>query len=321
MIDEKGKMTGVINRPRFDAHKLIEEFMILANIAAAQTLEARKAPCVYRVHDRPSPEKLDAAREFVSAFDLPFPKGSVARPGQINEILKKAAALPYAHLIGTVILRTQSQAVYDPENIGHFGLALRRYAHFTSPIRRYADLLVHRSLIQAYGLGPGGMEEGEAAALEEKAQHISQTERTSAEAERSAVDRFTAQWMSERIGAEFSGKISGVTRFGLFVTLDENGADGLIPMRALPDDYYIHDEQQHALIGRRDGRIYRLGASLAVRLKEADGLTGSSIFELIGDESADIPGVQFRKIRPRPPSRPKPHRKGRKPAPRKRTRK
>ncbi|MCB1531190.1 MAG: ribonuclease R [Rhodospirillales bacterium] len=321
LIDEKGKMTGVINRPRFDAHKLIEEFMILANIAAAQTLEARKAPCVYRVHDRPSPEKLDAAREFVSAFDLPFPKGSVARPGQINEILKKAAALPYAHLIGTVILRTQSQAVYDPENIGHFGLALRRYAHFTSPIRRYADLLVHRSLIQAYGLGPGGMEEGEAAALEEKAQHISQTERTSAEAERSAVDRFTAQWMSERIGAEFSGKISGVTRFGLFVTLDENGADGLIPMRALPDDYYIHDEQQHALIGRRDGRIYRLGASLAVRLKEADGLTGSSIFELIGDESADIPGVQFRKIRPRPPSRPKPHRKGRKPAPRKRTRK
>lgn len=295
IIDEKGKMTGVKKRARLDAHKLIEEFMILANVAAAQALEAKKAPCVYRIHDRPSVEKLDEARDFVESFGLSLPKGSVTKPAQINHLLHQAAKLEYSQLISQVILRTQSQAVYSPHNIGHFGLALRRYAHFTSPIRRYADLLVHRSLIRAYGLGAGGLSEEETVTLEEKAEHISQTERTSAEAERSAVDRFTAAWMSERIGAEFSGKINGVTRFGLFVTLDENGADGLVPMRSLPDDFYVHDEKQHALIGRRHGRVYRLGAPVLIRLKEADGLTGSSVFELANDDSAEIPGIKFKK--------------------------
>lgn len=295
LIDEKGKMTGVKKRMRLNAHKLIEEFMILANVAAAQALEAKRAPCIYRIHDRPSVEKLDSAREFLEAFGLSLPQG-VAKPAQINHLLHKAAELEYSHLISQVILRTQSQAVYHPENIGHFGLALRRYAHFTSPIRRYADLLVHRSLIRAYGLGEGGLSEEEEVSLTEKAEHISQTERTSAEAERNAVDRFTAAWMSERIGAEFTGIISSVTRFGLFVTLDENGADGLIPMRTLPDDYYIHDEKQHALVGRKHKRIYRLGARLTVRLKEADGLTGSSLFELANSNSADIPGIQFKKV-------------------------
>ena len=297
MINDKGKMTGVQKRVRLDAHKMIEEFMILANVAAAQSLEAKKAPCVYRIHERPSAEKLDAAREFVEAFGLFLPKGQVARPAQINQLLEKASKLEYSQLISQVILRTQSQAVYHPENIGHFGLALRRYAHFTSPIRRYADLLVHRSLIRAYGLGEGGLSDEETVTLAEKAEHISQTERTSSDAERSAVDRFTAAWMSERIGAEFSGVINGVTRFGIFVTLDENGADGLIPIRTLPDDYYIHDEKQHALIGRRHKRIYRLGAPIKIRLKEADGLTGSSLFETANDKSADIPGIKFKKTR------------------------
>ncbi|HPF78560.1 MAG TPA: ribonuclease R [Alphaproteobacteria bacterium] len=297
LIDDQGKMTGVKKRARLDAHKLIEEFMILANVAAAQALEAKHAPCVYRIHDRPSADKLDSAREFVEAFGLSLPKGQVSKPAQINQLLEKASKLEYSQLISQVILRTQSQAVYHPENIGHFGLALRRYAHFTSPIRRYADLLVHRSLIRSYGLGEGGLSDEEKVSLNEKAEHISQTERTSAEAERSAVDRFTAAWMSERIGAEFSGIINGVTRFGLFVTLDENGADGLIPMRSLPDDFYVHDEKQHALIGRRHKRIYRLGAPVQIRLKEADGLTGSSVFELANDKSADIPGVQFKKVK------------------------
>lgn len=297
IIDKNGKMTGVKNRPRYDSHKLIEEFMILANVAAAMALEAKKAPCVYRVHDRPSEQKLDNAREFVETFGLSLPKGQITQPFQINDILKKASKLDYSHLISEVILRTQAQAVYDPENIGHFGLALKRYAHFTSPIRRYADLLVHRSLIRAYGLGPGGMDDSESVMLEEKAEHISQTERTSAEAERSAVDRFTAAWLADRIGSEFSGRINGVTRFGLFVTLDENGADGLIPIRSLPHDFYVHEERQHALIGRRHGRIYRLGAAVRVQIAEADGLTGSSIFALVGDLSADIPGVQFRQSR------------------------
>lgn len=297
ILIEDGKMTGVRQRSRLDAHKMIEEFMILANVAAAQALEAKKAPCVYRVHDRPSNEKLDMAREFLESFGLSIAKTGVARPSQINEILQKASKTEYSSLISTVILRTQSQAIYHPENIGHFGLALRKYAHFTSPIRRYADLLVHRSLIRAYGLGEGGLSEEEAVTLEEKAEQISTTERNSSSAERSATDRFTAAWMSERIGAEFSGVINGVTRFGLFVTLDENGADGLIPMRSLPDDYYIHDEKQHALIGRRHKRIYRLGAKVQIRLKEADGLTGSSVFELANDDSADIPGIKFKKVK------------------------
>lgn len=297
LIDDKGKMTGVKKRARLDAHKLIEEFMILANVAAAQALEAKNAPCVYRIHDRPSAEKLDTAREFLQSFGLSLPAGQVMRPAQINQILEKASKLEYSQLISQVILRTQSQAVYHPDNIGHFGLALRKYAHFTSPIRRYADLLVHRSLIRAYGLGEGGLSDEERVTLTEKAEHISTTERTSAEAERNAVDRFTASWMSERIGAEFSGVISSVTRFGLFVSLNENGADGLIPMRTLPDDYYIHDEKQHALVGRKTKRIYRLGAPIQIRLKEADGLTGSSLFEVANDKSADIPGIKFKKTK------------------------
>ncbi len=193
-----------------------------------------------------------------------------------------------------MILRSQAQAVYDPENIGHYGLALQRYAHFTSPIRRYADLLVHRSLIRAYDLGPGGLTDEEAVTMEERAEHISQTERTSAEAERNSVDRFTAKWMSQRIGDEFTGRINGVTRFGLFVTLDENGADGLVPIRTLPQDYYIHDEKQHALIGRKGGITYRLGGKLTIRIVEADGLTGSSVFEVVGKDGADLMGVKFK---------------------------
>lgn len=293
LIDDQGNMTGVRNRERYDSHKLIEEFMILANVAAAQALESRKAPCVYRIHDRPSAEKLNSASEFLDAFGLSLPKGNNIKPAQLNLLLTNAKESPYSHLISEVILRSQSQAVYDPENIGHFGLALQRYAHFTSPIRRYADLLVHRSLIRAFDLGPGGLSEEEEVTLEECAEHISQTERTSAEAERNSVDRFTAKWMSQRIGEQFAGRINGVTRFGLFVTLDENGADGLIPIRTLPRDYYVHEEKQHALIGQRSKRIYRLGAKVTVRIVEADGLTGSSVFEIVGTESADLTGIKF----------------------------
>ncbi|MEZ5814869.1 MAG: ribonuclease R [Alphaproteobacteria bacterium] len=300
IINDKNEMTGVRVRARLDAHKLIEEFMILANVAAASALEDKKDPkrfpCVYRIHDQPSADKLDSVREFIDSFGLSLPKGQVTRPAQINQVLQKAAKLPYSHLISTVILRSQSQAVYAAQNIGHFGLALTKYAHFTSPIRRYADLLVHRALISAYGLGDGGISEAEIARIDEVCDHISTTERTSMVAERSAVDRFTAAFLSEQIGAEFSGKISGVTRFGLFVTLDESGADGLVPMKSIANDFYIHDEEAHALIGRRTGRVFRLGAAVSVRLKEADGLTGSTVLELCGDSvnGADIPGMVFK---------------------------
>lgn len=304
LIDAKGNMTGVKMRTRVDAHKLIEEFMILANVAAASALEAKKAPCVYRIHDRPSADKLDSAREFVESFGLSLPKGQVTQPRQINQILMKAKELPYSHLISTVILRTQAQAVYAPENIGHFGLALHKYAHFTSPIRRYADLLVHRSLIRAYGLGPGGLDDGEAVRLEQICENISTCERASMTAERSAIDRFAAAYLSTKLGNEFDGVITGVTRFGLFVELKENGADGIVPMRSLPQDFYVHDEKAHALVGRRSGRVFRLGAPVTVMLMEADGLTGSTVLQLVGHErGADIPGVQFKRSRTYEPGR------------------
>ena len=295
VLDSEGRMTGVTRRLRLDSHKLIEEFMILANVAAATALEAKKAPCVYRIHDRPSPDKLDSVREFLESFGLNLPKGQVTNPKELNYLLVQASKLPYSHLISLVMLRSQSQAVYSADNIGHFGLALTKYAHFTSPIRRYADLIVHRSLISAYGLGPGGLDQGEIARLEETCHHISGTERTSMEAERSAVDRFAAGFLSTQVGAEFAGRITGVTRFGLFVELVESGADGLVPMRTLPDDFYIHDERAHALIGRRSGRVFRLGAQVTVRLKEANGMTGSTLLQMVGHENgADIPGMELK---------------------------
>ena len=238
---------------------------------------------------------MDSVREFLESFGLNLPKGQVTNPKELNYLLVQASKLPYSHLISLVMLRSQSQAVYSADNIGHFGLALTKYAHFTSPIRRYADLIVHRSLISAYGLGPGGLDQGEIARLEETCHHISGTERTSMEAERSAVDRFAAGFLSTQVGAEFAGRITGVTRFGLFVELVESGADGLVPMRTLPDDFYIHDERAHALIGRRSGRVFRLGAQVTVRLKEANGMTGSTLLQMVGHENgADIPGMELK---------------------------
>jgi len=294
ILDDDNNMTGVKMRTRLDSHKLIEEFMILANVAAASALEDKKAPCVYRIHDAPNPDKLDSVREFIEGFGLSLPKGQSIRPAQINQVLHKAEDLPYAHLVSQVVLRAQSQAHYSPENIGHFGLALQKYGHFTSPIRRYADLLVHRSLIRAFNLGEGGLADEETAILAEKCDRISKTERLSMEAERNSVDRFTAAFLSTQCGAEFAGRISGVTRFGLFVSLSDTGADGLVPIRTLPNDFYIHDEHQHALIGRKSGRVYRMGAMVTVRLEEADGLTGSTILSLVGKGDADIPGLTLK---------------------------
>ncbi len=303
LINDNGEMTGVTTRARLDAHKLIEEFMILANVAAASALEAKirgnkgDYPCVYRIHDKPSYDKLESARDFIESFGLSLPKGSSIKPKQINHLLQAAAENSYSHLISQMILRTQSQAIYSTENLGHFGLALEKYAHFTSPIRRYADLLVHRALIGAYGLGDGKLTDKEISRIDEIAQHISETERTSMSAERSAVDRFTASYLSSHIGAEFEGKINGVTRFGLFITLNESGADGLIPMKSLGDDYYIHDEKAHALVGRKRKQVYRLGASMNVIIKEANGITGSCIFSPApGQKGADIPGMETPQI-------------------------
>lgn len=288
VVDDEGQVTGIVPRDRLDSHKLIEEFMIAANVAAATELERLRRPCMYRVHEQPDPVKIEALAGVLATMDLHLARGQVIRPKVLTQILAKAETRPEKPMINEMILRTQSQAVYAPENIGHFGLALTRYAHFTSPIRRYADLLVHRALISGLKLGDDGLPTEAAERFEEIAQHISKTERRSSAAERDAVDRLTAAFMSDKVGGIFQGRVNGVTRFGLFVTLDDSGADGLVPMSSLPDDRYDHNEAKHCLVGRRWGRIYRLGDRVAARLMEATPVTGGLVLQIIeGDEDAD----------------------------------
>lgn len=297
VIGADGKVEKVVPRPHYDSHRLIEDMMIAANVAAAEQIEAVNRPCMYRVHDLPSPDKLESLREFLSSLDLDLAKGQVLKPEHFNRILERAKDLPEAHLVNEVILRSQAQAVYSPENLGHFGLGLARYAHFTSPIRRYADLLVHRALIDGLKLGQGALPPDAMERFGEIGEHISATERRAAQAERDAVNRFTAVFLADRVGAEFTGRVNGVTRFGLFVTLDETGADGLIPVSSLPADYYLHDEVRHCLAGRRNGLVFSLGDAVTVTLAEANPLTGSLIFQMVGGGSANAPGDQGR---PRP---------------------
>jgi ribonuclease R len=280
LLNREGRVERVIVPGRLDAHRLIEEFMIQANVAAAETLEARRAPVIYRAHDAPSKEKLATLREFLDSLDLKLPGAGALRPGDFNKVLQRAKAMPVADLVNEVVLRSQSQAVYAADNIGHFGLHLARYAHFTSPIRRYADLIVHRSLIKALGLGAGGLSDQEAAVLKDIAQAVSDTERRAMAAERETVDRLIAGYLAERIGTEFRARISGTTRAGLFVRLHETGADGFVPAATL-NDYYRHDEALHALIGDRTGDIYRLGDEVNVRLVEAIPSAGALRFEML----------------------------------------
>ena len=291
LLDPSGRIARIEPRERLESHKLIEELMIAANVAAAETLERLKQSCMYRVHDSPEPERLTALARFLDGIGihgLTLARGQVVRPQYFNAILRRAKGTPYERLVNALVLRSQAQAEYSPENLGHFGLSLRRYAHFTSPIRRYADLLVHRALISGHHFGHDGLPQpvGDFKAL---GAHISMTERRAAAAERSAADRYTAAFLAERVGAEFAARINGVTRAGLFITLDETGADGLIPIRTLPDDYYIHDEAHHSLKGRRWDRIYVLGDPVRVRLAEADTVTGSLIFAITEDSSRRQP--------------------------------
>ena len=281
VMDEAGRISRIFPRPRYDSHRLIEEFMILANVAAAETLESRRAPVMYRVHDAPSPEKLEALRAFLAGLGYQLARGQVMRAQHFDRILARAAETPHARVVNEMILRSQAQAVYDPENIGHFGLALRRYCHFTSPIRRYADLLVHRALISVLGLGEGGFAGREAPSrFAELARHISVTERRAATAERDTADRLVAAFLSENVGATFEGRIQGVTRFGLFVHLDDTGADGLLPISALGSERFRLDEVKHTLTGERSRTRYALGDPISVRLEEANRVTGGILFAL-----------------------------------------
>lgn len=280
VIGPDGSVTGVELRERFDSHKLIEEFMILANVAAGTELENRQTGCLYRVHDRPSEEKLSALRDFLASLNLHLARGAV-RPRQFNAVLEKAMQTPHARMVGDIILRSQAQAVYAPENIGHFGLALRTYAHFTSPIRRYSDLVVHRALIDVLGLGDGG-DVMDFDSLERLGEHLSGTERRASAAERSAMDRFMALFLADRVGGTFDAHVNGATRAGLFVTLDETGADGLVPMSMLPRDFYEVDAAHHRLVGRDSGQVFQIGQSVEVRLVEATPVAGGLIFEMMG---------------------------------------
>ncbi len=284
IIGADGAVAAIEVRERFASHKLIEEFMIAANVAAAEAIGKLRLACMYRVHDEPPPEKLENLRQFLDTLGIRLARGQVMKAAVFNAILARAKDKPYAHMVNEVVLRSQSQAEYSPDNIGHFGLALRNYAHFTSPIRRYADLLVHRALIRGLGLGPGGLEKDHRD-FTEAGKHISATERRAVSAERSARDRFTAAYLAKRIGTTFAARISGVTRFGLFVTLDDIGGDGLVPMRSMADDYYTHDEKRHLLKGRRNGREFRLGDAVAVTLTEANPITGGMVMELAGGDA------------------------------------
>ena len=284
LLKRDGTVDRVIVPERLDAHRLIEEFMILANVAAAETLEKKSLPLIYRVHDEPTLEKVHALQEFLKTLDVPFAKAGALRPSLFNRVLTLVAGQDYEQLVNEVVLRSQAQAEYSAENYGHFGLNLRRYAHFTSPIRRYADLVVHRGLIRALGLGEGALPDSETAEhLSEIAAEISVTERRAMKAERETAERLIAHHLVDRVGATFQGRISGVTRAGLFVKLDESGADGLVPIRSLGTEYFNYDESRHALVGSRSGTMHRLGDVVDVRLVEAQPIAGALRFELLSD--------------------------------------
>lgn len=294
ILDKKGFVKNVAKRERFDAHRLIEEFMILSNVAAAETLERKKIPLIYRVHDQPDSEKLDGVREHLNSLDYSLIKGGSIRPSHFNQLLAIAEKREQKEMVSDIILRSQSQAVYATENLGHFGLNLTRYAHFTSPIRRYADLTVHRALISAAKLGDDGQSDQEAAALSDIAQSISDLERRSIAAERESKDRYLSAFLSDRIGEEFDGRIRGVTKFGLFVMLDETGADGFIPMRSLGFERFRFEEKHHAIIGETTGGVFRLGQAVRVKLAEATPISGGLRFDMISDPLAD-PNFKRRK--------------------------
>lgn len=282
LLKADGTVDRVIVPPRLDAHRLIEEFMILANVAAAETLEAKRVPLIYRVHDGPSLEKLSALRTFLQTLEIALPKSDTVRPSTFNRILERVTGTDTADLVNQVILRSQSQAEYAADNYGHFGLNLRRYAHFTSPIRRYADLIVHRGLIRALDLGADGLPpEATPEQLGEIAAAISVTERRAMAAERETVDRLIAHHLADQIGAVFAARISGVTKAGLFVALEETGADGFIPASTLGQDYYRYDEGRRALVGDRTGEMHRVGDRVEVKLVEAAPVAGALRFELM----------------------------------------
>ena len=305
-IGADGKIESIAYRERLESMRLIEEMMIMANVCAAESLEKARTPLIYRIHEAPSKEKLFSFSDYLRTIGMNFAKGQVIKPGVFNRVLAQAKDGPNAEVMNDIVLRTQMQAIYSPENRGHFGLHLSHYAHFTSPIRRYADLIVHRALIHGLKLGGGGgSTDKEAARLGEISDHISVTERRAMAAERDSTDRYVASYMEDRVGATFIARVTGVTRFGLFVRIPDSGAEGLIPARSLGFEYFRHDERKHALIGERSNTTYKMGDNLTVRLMEAAPLTGGLRFEIAQANAApkrpsgNTPKFNLRKTRKR----------------------
>src|SRR5690606_20640770 len=305
IIGEDGNVVSIEPRKSLEAHRLIEEMMIQANVCAAEALEARRTPLIYRVHETPSQEKIFALADFLGTIGKTWNKGEPPTTRRFNRLLDETRDTAHAEIVNEVVLRTQMQAHYSAENLGHFGLNLDRYAHFTSPIRRYADLIVHRALIRAQGLGPDGLTDREIAELAGIAEHITATERRPMAAARDAVDRYVAAFLEDRVGAAFSGRITGVTRFGLFVRLDETGADGLAPISNLGDEYFVHDDRAHALVGQRSGRRWPLGKTVEVRLIEATPVTGGLLFEMVSEPDPADPSAPAPRLGVRDRDRPR----------------
>jgi ribonuclease R len=284
VLDEKGRIESVAERDRLDAHRLVEDYMIAANVAAARALEAKKSPVMYRLHEPPSREKLEALKDYLDTFDIPFTLGQVIKPETFNRIIEKLGEADFRPAIMEQLLRTQMQARYAPERLGHFGLALATYAHFTSPIRRYADLLVHRGLVSAYRLGEGGLPNEDAAKFEEIGEHISRLERRAMEAERETIDRYVAAYLADQIGQVVMCRITGVQPFGFFATVVEFGGDGIVPVSTIGDEYFRYDEKTQQLVGEESGTTYRMGQKLRLRIVESNPVTGGLRFALPADE-------------------------------------
>ncbi|MEN8894705.1 MAG: ribonuclease R [Yoonia sp.] len=302
VLDDDGKVSAVNFKDRLDAHRLIEEFMVLANVAAAETLIEKKASLLFRVHEEPSPEKLDALREVANASGLQLAKGQVLQTAHLNRLLAQARDTEHAEQVNISTLRSMTQAYYNPENFGHFGLALKAYAHFTSPIRRYADLIVHRALVASHGWGKDGLSPWDVEHLADTAKKISDTERRSMVAERDTTDRYLASFLSERMGVEMPGRISGIAKFGVFVKLDETGADALVPIRTLGTEYFDFDAESQTLMGSNSGIMIGLGQPVVVKLSETTPLTGGLTAELITLNDRAMPQGQSRG-RGKPPRR------------------
>ncbi len=306
ILSDEGKVLSVAFRERFDAHKLIEEAMVLANVCAAEELIRLKRPLLFRVHEEPSLEKLDALREVAEASGMTLAKGQVLKTAHLNRLLAQAEGTEFDELINITTLRSMTQAYYNPQNFGHFGLALRNYAHFTSPIRRYSDLIVHRSLIAGHHWGDDGLSQWDVENLDETAKLISDSERRSMMAERDTTDRYLAAYLMDRVGQTFTGRVSGVQKFGLFVKLDETGADGLVPIREVGREFFYYDSDSQTLTGSDTGLTIGPGARVIVRLAEAIPVTGGLTLELLEIEGGAMPAPKKGKggrYSPRKPAR------------------